>query len=192
MALSQCRFLFWHHLPSIGAAASHVHTGFREGAHGRLGHPLERDDCGSGDPDLSSSPALCRSCRTPFGPDRRAPDARAAGRLTCPRKGDRLTLTGPTGDTEIRDVGRPWWKGDAREAELFGDRDEIAKRVASESLFSGHQSPSEAGVGFAEPVALHQDSAGPCIDRDGACKRNFRASCPRRQCSRWGHRMNDR
>ena len=39
----------------------------------------------------------------------------------------RRNSTRPTGDTEIRDVGRPWWKGDAREAEVFGDRDEIAK-----------------------------------------------------------------
>jgi hypothetical protein len=74
--------LFRHHLPGPWAAASDVHTGFRGGAHGRLGHPLERDDRRSGDPDLSSSPALCRSCRAPFGPDRRAPGARAAGRLT--------------------------------------------------------------------------------------------------------------
>jgi citrate synthase len=77
-----------------GLPTSDVHTGFRGGAHGRLGHPLERDDCGSGDPDLSPSPALCRSCRTPFGPDRPAPGARAAGRLTCTRKADRRTRPG--------------------------------------------------------------------------------------------------
>jgi hypothetical protein len=45
-------------------------------------------------PDLSSSAALCRSRRTPFGPDGRAPGARAAGRLTCATKGERLTRPG--------------------------------------------------------------------------------------------------
>ena len=82
-ALSQCRFLFRHHLPRLGAAAGDVHADLRGGPHRRLARAMERDDHRPGDPPLPPAPALYRADRTAAGPDRRACGTPAAGRLNC-------------------------------------------------------------------------------------------------------------
>ena len=87
-ALSQCRFLFRHHLPRAGPAAGDVHAGLRGGAHRRLGGALERDDRRPGDPHRPSAPALHRAAERAVVPiaERRKRTSRSSvelpGRLT--------------------------------------------------------------------------------------------------------------